>query len=374
MNRFWSAAETGQTNRAKRSEWRFSSSVGIQALRLFRPETAHRAALLALKAGLIPRPTPITDPRLALEVFGRRLPHPIGVAAGFDKNAEVTDALFGLGAAHVEIGTVTPRPQPGNQRPRLFRLTEDRAVINRMGFNNDGVAAVRARLERRAERHKLLGVNMGANADSADRAADYEAVLRGLWSCGDFFTVNVSSPNTQGLRGLQEAEALIPLLRRLVAVRAALMEGSGWKPLVVKISPDLSDTDIARIGETAARFGLDGVMAANSTTSRQQHLKSRHAREPGGLSGAPHFARSTEMLKILRRAGGPELTLIGVGGVDSPETAYAKIRAGATLVQLYTAMVFKGPRLLSDIASGLAGLLARDGLAHVSDAVGLDVD
>lgn len=341
---------------------------GLAALRLLDPETAHALALRALAAGLAPAPGPISSPRLAGRAMGLEFPNPVGIAAGFDKNAQAVDAALRLGVGFVEIGAVTPRPQPGNPRPRLFRLPQDRAAINRFGFNNDGMEAIARRLER-ARRDGVVGVNLGANKDSPDHAADYAAVLRRFAGLADFFTVNVSSPNTERLRDLQGAAALDRLLALCQEARDAAAPG---KPVLVKIAPDLSGDELAAIAQVAMRRGIDGIVATNTTLSREG-LRSPHAAQAGGLSGAPLFARSTETLRALARLTQGRVTLVGVGGVFSGRDAYAKIRAGARLVQLYTALVYEGPGLAARIVRELDELLARDGFSHVDQAVGADL-
>ncbi|MEL7115028.1 MAG: quinone-dependent dihydroorotate dehydrogenase, partial [Pseudomonadota bacterium] len=291
--------------------------------------------------------------------------NPVGLAAGFDKNAEALPALMRAGFGFLEVGAATPRPQPGNPKPRLFRLTEDRAAINRFGFNNEGVAAITARLAKRPSGIPV-GLNLGANKDSADRAADFAEVLRAAGAHIDFATVNVSSPNTERLRDLQGAEALEQLLTGVLAAR-----GARAIPVFLKIAPDLTDQEIAEIAAVARATAIDGIIATNTTLSRDG-LESAHAREAGGLSGAPLMARSTEVLAQLYRETKGTLPLIGVGGVASAADAYTKIKAGASAVQLYTAMVFHGLSLAARIAHGLDDLLKRDGFASVSEAVGAD--
>jgi dihydroorotate dehydrogenase len=335
--------------------------LGLSALRMLDPETAHGLALRALRAGLAPAPGPVTSPRLVTRLFGRDLPNPVGVAAGFDKNAVAIDATLRAGFGFIEVGGVTPRPQPGNPRPRLFRLAEDRAVINRFGFNNEGLEVLRARLAARRETG-VVGVNLGSNKDSVDRTADYVALIRGLKGLADFMTVNVSSPNTPGLRGLQDRAALDALL-------AACAEAAEGAPLALKIAPELDDAALEDVARVAEDHGIAAIIATNTTLSREG-LRSPHAREAGGLSGRPLFDRSTAVLR--RMATLTRLPLIGVGGVDSAETAYAKIRAGATAVQLYSGLVYGGISLGARIAQGLDAALQRDGFASVSAAVGVD--
>ncbi len=338
---------------------------GLALLRCLDPEAAHGLALKALNAGLGPQGGPVTSPRLATTLAGLALPNPVGIAAGFDKNADAVRAALAAGPGFIEIGAVTPRPQPGNPRPRLFRLAEDRAAINRFGFNNAGMEAVAPRLAA-ARGAGVVGVNLGANKDSADRAQDYVTVLRHLWPHADFFTVNVSSPNTERLRDLQGREALDALLARVMEAKAGL---GGGKPVFLKIAPDLAEIELAGIAELAEAHGLDGVIATNTTLARDG-LTSRHRAEAGGLSGQPLFARSTEVLRLIYRLTEGRLPLIGVGGVATAEQAYAKIRAGASAVQLYTAMVYGGIGLPARIARGLDRLLARDGFRSVAEAVG----
>ena len=302
---------------------RLVEQAGLRLLRCLDPETAHGLALKALAAGLGPKTGPVASPRLTTTLAGLALPNPVGIAAGFDKNAEVVRAALAAGPGFVEIGALTPRPQPGNPRPRLFRLTQDRAAINRFGFNNDGMEAARRRLA--ASRGAgITGVNLGANKDAQDRAADYVTVLRHLWDQADFFTVNVSSPNTERLRDLQGRAALDGLLGPVMAAKADL---GGGKPVFLKIAPDLSDPELADIAELALAHGLDAVIATNTTISRDG-LTSRHKDQAGGLSGQPLFLRSTEVVRQLFRLTGGAVPLIGVGGVATPEQAYAKIRAG----------------------------------------------
>ena len=339
---------------------------GLALLRRVDPERAHGLALRALRAGLGPRGGPLASPRLRTSLAGLDLPNPVGLAAGFDKDAEALDGLAGTAFGWLEVGAATPRPQPGNPRPRLFRLSEDRAAINRFGFNNAGAEAMAARLARRP-RGRVVGLNLGANKDSADRAADFAAVLEVCGPHLDFATVNVSSPNTERLRDLQGADALAALLEGVLAARDALPRRV---PVFVKIAPDLSESELEALARAAAP--ADGVIATNTTLARDG-LRSAHASEAGGLSGAPLFERSTRVLARLS-ALMPGTPLVGVGGIGSAADAYGKIRAGASAVQLYTALVYEGPSLAARIAVGLDRLLARDGFASVADAVGADRD
>ena len=339
---------------------------GLPILRLFEPERAHGLAITALRLGLGPATAPTASPRLACTVAGLDFPNPLGLAAGFDKNAEAVSPLLRAGFGFVEVGAATPLAQDGNARPRLFRLTQDRAAINRFGFNNDGMDAIATRLER--PRTGIVGLNLGANKTSADRAADYATVLTRLGPLVDFATVNVSSPNTESLRDLQGAEALTALLRGVLAARDALPRRV---PIFVKIAPDLDDAEIADIARVAMDTGLDGIVATNTTLSRDG-LTSAHGGEPGGLSGVPLMARSTDVLRRLYTETGGRMPLIGVGGVASGADAYAKIRAGASLVQLYTALVYGGISLVGRILEDLASELARDGHDSVAAAVGAD--
>jgi dihydroorotate dehydrogenase len=338
---------------------------GLALFHRLDPEAAHGLALKALRAGLVPRPGPVTSPRLRTTLAGMDLPNPVGLAAGFDKNAEALAPLMRAGFGFLEVGAATPRAQPGNPRPRLFRLAEDRAAINRFGFNNDGAAAIAARLAGRPAGIPV-GLNLGANKDSADRAADFARVLATCGGVADFATVNVSSPNTERLRDLQGRAALAALLAGVMEARDALPRPI---PVFLKIAPDLGEAELSDIAEVATDSGLAGVIATNTTLSRDG-LQSPHRGEAGGLSGAPLFARSTRVLARLSQLTEGRLPLIGVGGVGSAEDAYEKIRAGASAVQLYTAMVYQGISAAARIARGLDALLARDGFASVAEAVG----
>ena len=339
--------------------------LAAHALRSLPAETAHRATvrLVGLMAPLLPEPS-ADDARLGVSAFGLRFPNPVGLAAGFDKDAEVPDAMLRLGFGFVECGTVTPRPQSGNPRPRLFRLPEDGAVINRMGFNNRGMDAAARRLEAR-RRTGIVGINIGANKDSIDRIADYAKGFMRLAPLADYVTVNVSSPNTPGLRGLQNKEELTRLLSALMETRA----GNGFKPVLLKIAPDLDEQALDDIAETVAASGIEGIIISNTTIARPP-LKSANAHETGGLSGRPLLAPSTQILRRMRARVSSNIVLIGAGGISSGADAYEKIRAGATLVQLYTGLVYEGPGLVTRIKQELLACLTRDGFATIADAVG----
>ncbi len=333
------------------------------------PETAHSFALRALKLGLGPRSGPVTLPRLVTSLAGLALPNPIGLAAGFDKNAEAIPPLLRAGFGFVETGAATPMPQPGNPRPRLFRLADDHAIINRFGFNNDGAGAIAARLAQ-PRPAGIVGLNLGAGKASRDRAADYAAVLAETGPFIDFATVNVSSPNTERLRELQGRDALAALLAGVMAANAALARPV---PVFLKIAPDLSDAELVDIAELALTSGIAGIIATNTTITRPG-LRSRHRGETGGLSGRPLFAPSTRILARLYRLTEGRLPLIGVGGISTAEDAYAKICAGASAIQLYTALVYKGIGLVPRLAHGLDALLVRDGFTTVAEAVGTDAE
>ena len=340
--------------------------LGLAALLRLDPELAHGLSLKALQMGLVPLAGGVTSPRLACRVAGLELPNPVGLAAGYDKNAVAVGALSRAGFGFIEVGAATPLPQDGNPKPRLFRLTEDKAAINRFGFNNDGMAAIAARLAARVPGAVRVGLNLGANKTSTDRAGDFGRVLAVCGPFVDFATVNVSSPNTEKLRELQGPAALGALLDRVMAVR----EGLARKvPVFLKIAPDLGADDLAALAEVALASGISGIIATNTTLSRAG-LTSAQKGEAGGLSGAPLFERSTCVLAQLSRLTLGKLPLIGVGGVGSAEQAYAKIRAGASAVQLYTALVYGGLGLVGEIVRGLEALLARDGFGSVADAVG----
>ena len=340
-------------------------SLARPAIFLLDGETAHRLTLAALR--LVPASSPpAPDPVLAMRVAGIDFPAPVGLAPGFDKNAEVPHAMFGFGFGFVEIGTVTPLPQVGNPRPRLFRLVEDKAVINRMGFNNDGAGAVVARLQAGRAKAGIIGVNIGANKDSVDRIADYATMTRTMAPLARYLTVNISSPNTPGLRALQDASALAALLDAVLEAR-----GSNRCPVFLKLAPDLEAADIDDITRIAMDKRLDALIVSNTTVTRPT-LRSRHAGESGGLSGAPLRDLAQQRLRDFRVASGGAIPLIGVGGIASAEDAYARIRAGASLVQVYSALVYQGPGLAAQINRGLKALLKRDGFATLAEAVGTD--
>jgi dihydroorotate dehydrogenase len=343
-----------------------------QILRALPTETAHRVTIRALRAGLLARARDPEDPLLTTRVWGLIFPNPLGLSAGFDKDAEAYAALLRLGFGFVEVGSITPRPQAGNPKPRVFRLPDDEAVINRLGFNSAGLAAAVTNLRpRQAERTGIVGINLGKNRDSADAAADYVAGTAALASLADYLVINVSSPNTPGLRALQEATALRELVARVQEARAAAV-AERPPPLLLKIAPDLDPADVRDIAQVALAGGIDGLIVSNTTISRPAGLRGRHATESGGLSGRPLFALSTALLREVYRLTEGRLPLIGVGGIASGADAYAKIRAGASLVQFYTALIYHGPGLVGRIKRDLAACLRADGFATVAAAVGAD--
>ncbi|MEJ1157064.1 quinone-dependent dihydroorotate dehydrogenase [Prosthecomicrobium sp. N25] len=332
-------------------------------------ETAHGITLRVLATGLLPA-CPPPDRRLAVRAIGLDFPGPVGVAAGLDKNGEVPDALLALGCGFAEVGTVTPRPQGGNPRPRLFRLPADRAVINRMGFNNQGHAALRGRLLARKARGGIVGVNIGANKDTVDRPADYVAGIEAFADLASYFTVNVSSPNTPGLRDLQARGALAELLVRCLEARDRMAEAHGRRvPVLLKVAPDMDQGGIEDVAAEALDKRIDGLILTNTTLARDG-LRDPAAREAGGLSGRPLFERSTRVLARMRRLVGPDMLLVGVGGIDSGETALAKIEAGANLIQLYSGLVYEGPGLIGRINRALAATLDRERLTSLAPLVG----
>ena len=341
--------------------------IAARALHVLDPEDAHRFTIRALQAGLGPG-SGADDPILATDVAGLRLPNCVGLAPGFDKNAEVFKPMLRAGFGFVECGTVTPLAQAGNPRPRLFRLSEDQAVINRMGFNNEGLEAFAGRLARRGP--GIVGANIGANKEAQDRIGDYVTCLTRLWGLASYFTINISSPNTPGLRALQTKAALEELLGRLAEARDGL-PAEGRVPMFLKVAPDLEDGEVEAIVETVVANGLHGIIVSNTTITRPS-LASKHAGEAGGLSGAPLTGLSTQMLGAFHQAAAGRVALIGAGGIGSGEDAYAKLRAGACAVQLYSAMVFGGPGLVTRIKRDLAACLRRDGFASVAAAVGVN--
>jgi len=335
------------------------------------PETAHHLTIKGLSLMPVSAP-PKDDPRLAVDLFGRHFPNPVGLAAGFDKQCEVPDQLLSLGFGFVELGGVVPKPQPGNPRPRLFRLTQDEAIINRFGLNSDGLEVARRRLSERRGRPGIVGVNIGANKDSSDRIADYALCVGNLCGLVDFLTVNVSSPNTPGLRDLQGEAFLDDLLARCMEAREKVRQTRGTTAILLKIAPDIALDSLDAIVATALRRGIDGLIVSNTTIARPETLRERAlANETGGLSGKPLFAPSTRMLAETFLRVERKMPLIGVGGVDAAEAAWTKIRAGASLVQLYSAMVYKGPGLIGDIKRGLLGRLAAEATT-LAQAVGRD--
>ena len=333
---------------------------------LFRldPETAHRLTIRALRAGLVPAERGPDDPVLAVRVLGRDFPNPIGLAAGFDKDAEVPDAMLRLGFGFVEVGTVTPLPQAGNPRPRIFRLPASGAVINRLGFNNAGLAVAAGRLAER-DRRGIVGANIGRNKDQTDAVADYAAGAAVMAPRADYLGVTVSAPNTAGLRALQGREPLTELLAAVLSAR-----GSTGTPVLLKVAPDLTEEDEADVAAVALESGIDGLVVSNTTLARPADLDPAVAGQTGGLSGVPLFDRSTALVATFRRLTQGRLPIVGVGGVRSGADAYAKIRAGASLVQLYTGLVYGGPGLVGDIKRDLAARLKADGFRSVGEAVG----
>ena len=338
------------------------------------PETAHGLAIFGLKHGLVLADHHRDDDCLSLELWGMNFSNPVGLGAGFDKNAEVPCPMLAQGFGFVETGTVTPKPQTGNPKPRLFRLAEDRAVINRMGFNNMGLDVYANNLKRRAGLGKrgIVGANIGANKDSDDPIQDYVTCLKRLLGLASYFTINISSPNTPGLRKLQGREALDELLGRLVAVRSGANDLENIPPLFVKIAPDLDQGECADIAEISLKHGMDGMIISNTTIGLRDQLSSEFAGESGGLSGAPLFDLSTEVLSHMYRLTDGKIPLIGVGGIQSGRDAYRKITAGASLVQLYSALVFHGPGLVRKIKLELTEALREDGYSSIRDAIGSD--
>ena len=341
-------------------------------MRALDPEDAHTLAVKALKFAPLPRPA-ADDARLQVRAFGLNFPNPIGIAAGFDKHAEVPDALLRLGFGFVEAGTITPKPQPGNPRPRLFRLDADSGVINRLGFNSEGEQAALKRLAARAQRGGIVGVNVGANKDSEDRAADYLRLIEAFAPVASYFTVNISSPNTPGLRDLQKAAVLDDLLARVVAARERVSLRWGAIPVLVKIAPDLTLSELDDVVAVARRRAVDGMIVGNTTIGRPPLLREvDKAKETGGLSGRPLFPLATRMLAETFVRAEEAFPLVGVGGIDSGTGAVAKIRAGASLVQLYSGLVFKGLGLVAEIKSAILDELNEAKPTALADLVGID--
>lgn len=342
------------------------ASLALPFLRLLDPERAHQATLLGLKSGF--GPCGAKDPEaLGQDIFGLHFPNPLGIAAGFDKNGEVPDAMLRLGFGFAEVGTTTPQPQAGNPRPRIFRLEAERAIINRLGFNNEGHEAMKVRLKRRQNKPGFVGVNLGANKDTSDKAADYVAGIKCFEGLASYFTINVSSPNTPGLRGLQNRGELSDLLARVLEAR------QGTTPILLKIAPDLLTEEREDIAAVVLESGIDGLIVSNTTLARDGLVSGTHAGEAGGLSGKPLMPMATEVLADMYRLTKAQVPLIGVGGVASGEDAYRKIRAGACLVQLYSALTFDGPDLVGAIKRDLGAALKRDGFENISDAIGADI-
>ena len=342
-------------------------NLAASGLRRLDPETAHRVTVKGLAAGFGPKCPAPQDPILKTTLAGLELRNCVGLAAGFDKDAEVPDAMLRIGFGFVECGTVTPKPQGGNPRPRLFRLMADRAVINRMGFNNHGLEAFAGRLKARQGRPGVVGANLGANKEAVDRIADYVTGLKRLWGLASYFTINISSPNTPGLRALQTRAALDELLGRIGEARAGL---EGRYPIFLKVAPDLEDGEVEQITEACVAHGIDALIVSNTTVGRPEALISPARGEAGGLSGAPLFEPSTRVLKRFHEASAGRMPLIGAGGIGSGAEAYAKIRAGASAVQLYSALVFSGPGLVGEIRQDLAKRLRAEGFKSVEEAVG----
>jgi dihydroorotate dehydrogenase len=347
------------------------SDIGAAALRCLPPEAAHGVALGLLRHGLVAKPRAAPPPALRIKLCGLEFASPLGLAAGFDKDAQALAGLYRLGFAFVEAGTVTPRPQAGNARPRLFRLSADQALINRMGFNGAGLDVFAANLARAREKGIAgpLGVNIGANRDSAERLEDYVTCLERLAPLADYVTLNLSSPNTPGLRSLQEGDALKRLLGRIGEAASGLARPV---PLLLKLAPELEGAALAESVRAAIEFGIAGLILCNTTTARTASLVSPARGEQGGLSGAPLRAPALAMMREVYGLSEGRLALIGVGGIASAEDAYARIRAGAALLQIYTGFIYRGPRLIEEIISGLAQRLEADGFERVQDAVGAD--
>lgn len=338
------------------------------------PEQAHEATLVALEKGLYPKQSGQDDPRLAVNVLGLSFPNPLGIAAGFDKDARVPDPILSLGCGFAEAGTITPLPQPGNPQPRVFRLIRDRAVINRLGFNSGGHAGALARMRKRTPRG-IVGINVGANKESQDRALDYVKGIEEFASVASYFMVNISSPNTPGLRDLQAPAALDDLLGRVMAARERIVDAGGAKtPIAVKIAPDVAVADLDPIVDRMLAHGVDAIAIGNTTLSRLGLRDVETGRQAGGLSGRPLFHRSTAMLARVARITRGRVPLIGIGGIDSGETALAKIEAGATLLQVYTALIFEGVGLIETIKRHLVAAVEEAGVSSISNLTGRRLD
>ena len=353
----------------------FLERLGMKLLLSVDAETAHGLSITAMKMGLVPACRIPPDPRLSQTVAGLAFPNPLGMAAGYDKNCEVPDALFSIGFGFAEAGTVTPRPQPGNPKPRIFRLPADRGVINRLGFNNEGHAACLARMEARRGKGGIVGINIGANKDSEDRVADYVKGIVTFSHLASYFTINVSSPNTPGLRNLQSRQSLAELLTRAHDARNSTASGDGRTvPLFLKVAPDLSEQELDDIAGEVLDKGTEGLIVSNTTLARDGLMDAETGKQAGGLSGRPVFERSTTVLAKLRRRVGPDLPIIGVGGVENGETAMEKIRAGADLVQLYSCMIYSGPGLPAKILREMSAILDLDGVTSLGDLKGSTTD
>mgnify|MGYP000562902601 FL=1 len=346
--------------------------LGTVLLRKLPAENAHKLTIKALGGGLGPKFRASISSNLAINVGGLNLPNPIGLAAGFDKDCEVSTPMLAAGFGFVECGTVTPLPQHGNSKPRLFRLVEDKAVINRMGFNNAGLNKFKNNLEKRKLKNGLVGANLGANKDSKSRVEDYAIGLKSLWGLSDYFTINISSPNTPGLRDLQNENAMEELLGRVSEVRAQLAGDRPSYPIFLKVAPDLGLGEIERIVEQSRSYGINAIIVSNTTVARPSSLKSKYKIEKGGLSGQPLFDLSTETLRQFYAAAKGKIDLIGVGGVSNGLQAYEKIRAGASAVQIYSALVYEGPGLVNAINTDLLLRLKADGFKSIAEAVGKD--
>ena len=346
--------------------------LGTVLLRKLPAENAHKLTIKALGGGLGPKFRASISSNLAINVGGLNLPNPIGLAAGFDKDCEVSTPMLAAGFGFVECGTVTPLPQHGNSKPRLFRLVEDKAVINRMGFNNAGLNKFKNNLEKRKLKNGLVGANLGANKNSKNRVEDYAIGLKSLWGLSDYFTINISSPNTPGLRDLQNENAMEELLGRVSEVRAQLTGDRPSYPIFLKVAPDLGLGEVERIVEQSRSYGINAIIVSNTTVARPSSLKSKYKIEKGGLSGQPLFDLSTETLRQFYAAAKGKIDLIGVGGVSNGLQAYEKIRAGASAVQIYSALVYEGPGLVNAINTDLLLRLKADGFKSIAEAVGKD--